>query len=148
MSYTPLGFMAINTCSTVLFSLYKSVQLIIGWWISIKDLMKRNKPGCRCKHLHCTTAADVYVEPLWILSHSSEKRISGWISWSSPNPLRLPTWCWVCRGTPPALVWFSVWSELSSSFKPPSSSSWLLICLLTCFWSAWSLVGNYTVCFP
>lgn len=39
---------------------------IIGGRIGIQDLVK-SKLGYGCKHLHCTAAADVYVELLWIL---------------------------------------------------------------------------------
>lgn len=48
----------------------------------------------------------MYVEPLWILNHSSEKEH---LSWSSLKTLR----------TPPVPVLFSVGSEGSTSFKPP-----------------------------
>lgn len=34
------------------------------------------------------------------------------------NPLRVPSWCWVCRGTPPALVLFSVGPMDLLPFKP------------------------------
>lgn len=66
------------------------------------------------------------------------------ISWSSLNPLRLPSCCWVCRGTPPVTVLF-----LSGPLNPPlplPPDSWCVsspVCEVPKV-----LWGNYAVCLP
>lgn len=114
--------MAINTCSTVLFSVYKCVQPIIGWWIGITDLVKGNALGYGCKHLHCTTAADVYIE-LCVWNHGGEEEYPSVHQLICSESIKAAQ---LCRGTPPPPVLFSVGCEGSTSFNPPPSFVFLL----------------------
>lgn len=85
-----------------------------------------------------------------IESQQWKKNIPVSISWTVLNPLRLPSWGWACRGTPPSPDLFSVGSYGSTSLKallplPPDSScaSSLVSEVPKVFWG-----GDYAVCFP